>query len=375
MKKNFYALMLAGVLAFTMCSCGNKVQESGSGADSQADTAKGQETQEQKPSGEQGVFEKESDSEEEEGQERDTAAVEESRDTKEDAVQGEEGGFSLADLRNQRFVFSSGAGAWGTTLMIREDGRFSGEYSDSDMGSTGEGYPNGTIYQCNFTGQFSKLVKVNEYTYSMVITELDLEREPGTEEIKEETLYVYSQPYGLEDAQNILIYLPGAPLSDLPEEFRGWVGYYDLSATEETVLPFYALNNESQQQGFSGYDIVENWKNSLESAGQYAAELEDSITNDPLDQSQLNQKSMELYKLWDDMLNSIWRDLKETKDPKTMETLTEEEREWIGLKDREMAKAGAEFEGGSMQPMLENLKGAEMTKERVQELMEILEKN
>ncbi len=40
-----------------------------------------------------------------------------------------------------------------------------------------------------------------------------------------------------------------------------------------------------------------------------------------------------------------------------------------------MIKAGAEFEGGSMEPMLRNLKGAELTKARAYELMEIIEKN
>ena len=44
-------------------------------------------------------------------------------------------------------------------------------------------------------------------------------------------------------------------------------------------------------------------------------------------------------------------------------------------KEQEVIKAGAEFEGGSMEPMLRNLKGAELTKARAYELMEIIEKN
>ncbi|MCM1258217.1 MAG: DUF1311 domain-containing protein [Roseburia sp.] len=374
MKKNIYALMIAGVLTLSMCSCGGKIQETANEIDGQANPVKEQEAEEQKSSDEQEASEKKSEVEGKAEPENDTATEKESQNAQTDSLQDGEEGFSLENLKNHRFLFSSGAGAWGTTLVIHEDGSFSGEYSDSDMGDTGDGYPAGTVYQCDFTGQFTKPVMVNEYTYSMEIKELNYEREPGTEEIKEDALYKYSTPYGLEDAKNILIYLPGAPLSELPEDFRGWVGYYDLSGTDETSLPFYALNNESQQQGFSSYDLVEYWKTSISSVSERADELENSITKDPLDQSELNEKSMELYNLWDGTLNILWKDLKQTRDTDTMEALTNEERQWIELKEQEMAKAGAEFEGGSMQPMLESLKGAEMTKERVYELMEIFEK-
>lgn len=375
MKKNIYALMLAGVLTLSMCSCGSKAQETGSGTDSQADTVKEQEAEEQKSTDGQEDPEKENTPEEKAKPEEDTVPGEEKQDTQADVSQNQEEGFSLADLKNHRFIFSSGAGGWGTTLVISEDGSFSGEYSDSDMGDIGDGYPAGTVYQCDFTGQFTKPVMVNEYTYLMEIEEINLEKEPGTEEIKDEILYKYSTPYGLEDAKNILIYLPGAPLAELPEDFRGWVGYYDLSGTEETSLPFYALNNESQQQGFSSYDLAEYWKTYVSSVSDWAAEMENSISSGLLNQVELNEKSMELYNLWDGTLNVLWNDLKQTKDADTMDALTKEQRQWIELKEQEIAKAGEEVQGGTMQPLLENMKGAEMTKARVYELMEIFEKN
>ena len=92
---------------------------------------------------------------------------------------------SFADLKDLQFVFSSGVGAWATVFSIEEDGSFSGEYFDTDMGVMGEDYPNGTMYQSIFTGKFSGIQKVNEYTYSMQISELNYEREVGTEEIKD----------------------------------------------------------------------------------------------------------------------------------------------------------------------------------------------
>lgn len=160
-------------------------------------------------------------------------------------------GLTFVDLSDLEFFFASGAGGWATVLYINEDGSFYGNYHDSDMGSMGEGYPHGTIYYCDFTGRFSAPVQVNDYTYSMQIEELTYAQDAGTEEIRDETLYVYSDAYGLNDAKDILIYLPGAPLDQLPLDFRSWIGYYDLSLTTDTTLPFYALNNENMQYGFS----------------------------------------------------------------------------------------------------------------------------
>ena len=210
--------------------------------------------------------------------------------------------FSFDELKQYEFWFSSGAGAWATTLNINPDGSFYGEYSDSDMGSTGDGYPDGTLYWCDFSGQFTEPVRVNEYTYSMQIAEINYEQEAGSEEILDGRRYCYSDAYGLENTENILIYLPGAPLTELSEEFRIWIGYYDIEESGDKELPFYALNNEAQQYGFVGYDTVENLKDSLEFFSQEAAKIEDSIQNDPLTQLEYNEKTKELYDLlvqWD----------------------------------------------------------------------------
>lgn len=101
-------------------------------------------------------------------------------------------------------------------MMIDSDGGFAGEYHDSDMGVTGDGYPSGTQYYCAFQGRFAPLVKINEYTYSTQISAIRYENEVGTEEIKDGIRYIYTDAYGLEDAEDILIYLPGAPLAELP---------------------------------------------------------------------------------------------------------------------------------------------------------------
>lgn len=281
-------------------------------------------------------------------------------------------GFSFADLVNYQFTFSSGAGGWGTALNIRADGSFFGGYSDSEMGAKGEGYSHGMVYQSDFTGTFTQPVKVNDTTYSMKIREISYAVEPGREEIKDEVLYSYTTAYGLDDAETILIYLPGTPLTEISEEVRGWLGYYDLSRAEETELSSYALNNEITQQGFSSYDMIESIKEIISYTENGAAELEISIEQEPLTQTEYNEKTGQLYDLWDSALNMTWDVLTKVKDPNEVEALKIEQRAWIGTKEQAVSEAGAVFEGGTMQPMVQNQKAAELTKDRVYELMELL---
>lgn len=164
---------------------------------------------------------------------------------------------SFSDLSEYSFYFSSGAGGWGTGMEIYEDGSFEGNYHDSDMGDTGESYPNGTVYISNFSGQFSQPEKVNEYTYSMKLEKLNYDNAVGSEIIEDGVLYRYDEAFGVAGGDNFLIYLPGAPLSELPEEFKMWVGYFDDSAAD-VELPFYGLYNVNEQCGFSSYDKYES---------------------------------------------------------------------------------------------------------------------
>lgn len=279
--------------------------------------------------------------------------------------------FSFARLSDLTFVFSSGVGAWGTTLTICGDGSFEGTYSDSDMGDSGEGYPNGTVYLSEFQGRFSEPSKVNDYTYSVKIQEMTLAEDVGTSQIIDGTRYVYSEPYGLDGAEELLFYLPGAPLAELPEAYRSWVGYYDLSAAEVTELPFTGLYNAAAESGFSSYEQIaqdSGIEAELAAIEAQAAKLETRINEGALSQSELTQAAGELYSLWDAELNSIWERIGALLPKEEMAQLTSEELAWIQEKETAVAQAGAEFEGGSAQPFIENSTAARLTRERVYEL-------
>lgn len=156
------------------------------------------------------------------------------------------------------------------------------------------------------------------------------------------------------------------PMLDEAEEFC------DSMVLQEQ--PFHALNNEAQQQGFTSCDIGESIQNRLTYMEEQSDALERDIQeNASLTQADLNVKSQELYDMWDSMLNEVWETLKQTQDAETMEKLNVQEREWIAWKERQIREAGEEFEGGSLQPMVCAQRAAELTRERVYELIAVLD--
>ena len=160
-------------------------------------------------------------------------------------------GLSYNDLKNTSFSFTSGAGAWETNLSINEDGSFSGLFHDSEMGVTGEGYPGGMIYYSEFSGHFGTLEKIDEYTYATTIEDISYVNEPGTQEIKDEILYEYSDAYGLENAGRILFYLPGRPINEFSETEQSWINLY-LYGNHGNKLSVVMLCNENECEVFCG---------------------------------------------------------------------------------------------------------------------------
>lgn len=161
--------------------------------------------------------------------------------------------FTFADLADTTFIFCGGAGAWSTEVKISPDGSFSGYYSDLDMGDSGVDYPNGTQYECLFSGKFSDLKKTGEYEYSMQCVSLTHEGTVNEEKIKEDGLrYITSDPYGFDNADAFILYLPGKKIDELPVEYAEWVGFsQNYKSDDMNVLPFYGLYNVGGKEGFS----------------------------------------------------------------------------------------------------------------------------
>ena len=150
-----------------------------------------------------------------------------------------------------KFTFFSGAGAWCTYLFLEDDGSFYGSYHDTDMGVQGEEYPYGTVSCCEFQGKFAPPEQVDEYTWSTHVEELELAAEPGTVTYEDGVRYIDSEPYGLNDVDEVLIYLPGLPKADAPEEFVSWTPNF-WHSDRATAFDAYGLYNVNGEQGFLG---------------------------------------------------------------------------------------------------------------------------
>lgn len=88
-----------------------------------------------------------------------------------------------------------------------------------------------------------------------------------------------------------------------------------------------------------------------------------------LNQVEMNQISCDRYQVWDKQLNDLWTYLKQTLPKNEMKTLTQEQRKWIKQKEDYAKKEASDWEGGSMQTMIECGALTKQTRERVVELM------
>ena len=97
-----------------------------------------------------------------------------------------------------------------------------------------------------------------------------------------------------------------------------------------------------------------------------------SLENDELTQFEMNEKSQELYELWDDALNELWSKVKSSSSEEEFSKLLDEQRAWIAQKEKSAEEAGKEFAGGSIYSLIVNMEAAKITEERVYELYELL---
>ena len=100
--------------------------------------------------------------------------------------------------------------------------------------------------------------------------------------------------------------------------------------------------------------------------------IKTSLEQEPLTQTDMNQKSEELRALWDEALNLLLDEAKKTLPEAEVEKLTTEQSDWEADMAAAVETAGKEFEGGSMYPLIVNTEAAKLTEERVYKLYELL---
>lgn len=146
-----------------------------------------------------------------------------------------------------RWYFCSGAGAWSTDLTIMEDGSFEGYYHDWDGGEVTEEYPQGTLQECEFSGQLSVPERISPYEYRCVVTSLTQRGKRGETEIRDGMLVITASPYGIGLGDSLIIYLPGTPLNRIPPAYGEWA----YVANDDRHTLSFALYNMTDAYGWN----------------------------------------------------------------------------------------------------------------------------
>lgn len=278
---------------------------------------------------------------------------------------------TFSDLAERLFGFSSGAGGWSEEFTIEKDGFFTGNYHDSDMGDTGEGYADGTIYSSSYSGHFTELTKINDYTYKMKLADISYKEPAETEEIRDNVRYIYTEAYCLGGTDTFTIYLPGTPLSELTEDVCNWLSMMNQSETELTMV---AIVDETNGYGIYSLERPEP----LEDAQMTFDSYRDSYDyySDRLSEADTTAEMVEysgaMYEISDECLNYIWNLIRYNVEEDKYQKILEEQRVWISEKEAKAKETSSEYEGGSFAAVSYNDTLATLTMERCEELIEYL---
>ena len=151
-------------------------------------------------------------------------------------------------------------------------------------------------------------------------------------------------------------------------------GCADEAAQASQTIPAAETGSVIENSGAAENIIQENsgLADYMASIEEQSAAIEDFLEKDAMTQLEMNEKSQELYELWDDALNYLWSELKAGLPENEFAELLNEQRAWIAEKEEVVEEAGKDFEGGSIYALIVNSEAAAITKERVYELYEIL---
>ena len=162
---------------------------------------------------------------------------------------------SFEDFGDLEWTYSSGVGGWFTSMKIQPDGTFAGQYHDSEMGEMGDDFPDGTVYGCLFHGRLSMAGQADGNAWRVHVDSVELDEGQVPEAIEDGIRYVTCDPAGVVAGHDMTLYLPGTPVSDLPEGFQFWA-FAANGGWGAEALPCYGLYDEQADTGFIGEAAV-----------------------------------------------------------------------------------------------------------------------
>lgn len=291
-----------------------------------------------------------------------------------ESISDESVSFAWKDVEGLCFRCSGLNGDYPTWLYVSSDGSFSGGYKELYLENTGEDYPDGTIYLCNFDGKFVEPKKINVYTYSLEVSTMTYEEHIGSHIKKDDLYYYYVWPAGLYDLEELVLYTPGAPLRELPVAFLESVGYQALSLEKDATLPFYAIYNVKEEKGFCSFYLMEEVWEVIHDTDGFELEYEDKIASDTVTDAECLEYSKAIWEQWELALDYLIHTLNMQLGGKEIVILKEQNEEWIMARAQEVEEyINTSYANNPLEAMYTNLKMAEITRERVYELKQVVE--
>ena len=106
------------------------------------------------------------------------------------------------------------------------------------MAVTGPGYPNGTRYESYFNGKFTSVKQITPLRYAMKVENLKVKGTVGQQKTVDGVNVITERPYGLDNACDMILYLPGRSTADLPQAYLDWIVPTNAWDSAPAKLPF-----------------------------------------------------------------------------------------------------------------------------------------
>ena len=154
----------------------------------------------------------------------------------------------LKEISEREFLFHDGASNGGS-MVIREDGSFSGAYTRRE-----DSY---YYLESRFTGNLEFTECVDEYTWRVKVSGLRCEKEIGSKWKEDGFTYEEILPPGMTEGGEYLLCLPGKPVEELPRGILYWRGTEIEKAGAWTAYGIGAIPNTAEE----AYTDLSHWKN------------------------------------------------------------------------------------------------------------------
>lgn len=156
------------------------------------------------------------------------------------------GEFELPIEEELSFYVENEENSWNNSMTVRQDGSFYGSYYKLDDNLTGESYQNGTYYWNEYWGEFTDILWLDEYTFSMKMTSLATEHDSGIERLEDDSFKSATtlDIDGTTKDVEYILFMPNTPMNMLPENIEELLNK-DLS-NQDSLGMYVLLNTESQ---------------------------------------------------------------------------------------------------------------------------------